>query len=352
MKTDDYFQEMRRISELVQPELERSIKDIESGIRRDPSSEIGLKLVRERLKKPKLRDILTYVSYMAVNPNNDPQQISKACASMELLNCSTYAFNWILDQKQQVESNEDINNLIVFGNLLRERSQELLSEYGRLDLVKGIGEISRDIYEAQHLDSFILTYENIHNLVPLEKFEKFYNERVEKITGSFYGLCSFVGASIGEDKKRNDKSKEILRRFGIMLGTAGQIMNDLGDFVLVTEDKVSVEKSYKDQFSDIRQARLTLPAMYTILYGNDEEKNAVLSLMGSTNLYFSKMAQCQDAIISSGAKDYVLNKTKRYRRQIKELLHKLPPSYWRDILSMSTMHIYTNKYTHGMVKNV
>jgi len=329
MKARTYFETMRQISKSTRHILEKAIAEEDEGI--------GYRLIRRRLDKPKLRDILTYASYKLVS-NHDSARIYPVCAAMELFNCSTYAYNWILDQKEQVQTLEDINKLIIAGMQMREKSEELLFSYGDVELIQKFSETNKKIYDAQYLDIFKLTYEKFSN-ASMTDFENLYEKRLKNITGHFIGLCCYSGAAVGGDKE----TAEILHKYGVLLGTAGQLINDLGDFV-ASSQKV-LEKSYKDQFSDIRQGKLTLAAKYLLSHGTKQEQKSLTDLIGNTKPKIEEMERCQSAIVTSGAAKYVMERSKHYRNTAKKVLHQLPASHWRNLLSVASVHTRTNKYT-------
>ncbi len=328
MKAETYFEIMNQVSRSTRPILEKAIAGEDDCI--------GYRLIRRRLDKPKLRDILVYASYKSVC-NQDSEKVYPVCAAMELFNCSTYAYNWILDQKEDVHTGEDVNKLIIAGMQMREKSEELLFSYGNVELIQRFSEAHRKIYDAQYMDLFKLTY-NKFSTASMTDFENLYEQRLKNITGHFIGLCCYAGAAVGEDKK----NAEILHQYGVLLGTAGQLVNDLGDFV-ASPQKV-LEKSYKDQFSDIRQGKLTLAAKYALTHGTKQEQESLTDLIGNANPTIEELERCQSAIVSSGAAEYVMKRSKNYRNAAKKVLHQIPESHWRDILSVTSVHTRTNKY--------
>ena len=82
-----------------------------------------------------------------------------------------------------------------------------------------------------------------------------YFRTVDRKTGQLFSFACEAGARLGEGTPRTVGS---LRRFGVLLGRAFQVMDDVLDVVR------SSDAAGKEQLTDLAQGRMSLPLIYTM----------------------------------------------------------------------------------------
>jgi octaprenyl-diphosphate synthase len=142
-------------------------------------------------------------------------------------------------------------------------------------------------------------------------------------TAFLFSACAQLGAilgSIGEEKE------ELLRLYGLNVGLAFQLVDDVLDF---TSNERTLGKPVG---SDLKEGKLTLPLIYLMRDGKPEHRELVRTTLRSGNLE----DESRDAIIqlvrSYGTADRVLEKAHEYGRKAKACLETFPPCPARDAL--------------------
>ena len=134
---------------------------------------------------------------------------------------------------------------------------------------------------------------------------------------------------------------ETLKNFGLSYGNGVQIANDLGDFVLGTSQAVDFEKTYKDQYSDIRHGKLTYP----IILGLEiAEETPVKALLGKDNVNYKELELLTRYLKESGIFEKIKELSKAEYYECKRTLRNLPKSEARSMLSLMASMLRSNKY--------
>jgi len=147
-----------------------------------------------------------------------------------------------------------------------------------------------------------------------------YYRRIEAKTAS---LCAAATEMAGILAGAGESQIATLRRFGLELGTAFQIADDVLDFI---GDEAQLGKPAG---SDLRQGLMTLPTLwYLERIEDDAPVNAVLSGQRDTE----HVRTAIEAICSSGAIEASLAEARAHAEQSQEALATLPDNASRQIL--------------------
>ena len=259
----EYSSLMQETSREVDPLIEQALADIPLPL---------TELPRLRLGKPRLRDLAIRLGYELTGGKNW-REILPVCAAYELENSSSYAINWVLDEKGVPRDRKEQNDLIISGFVLRERADSILRKAGLDSLVASINTIQYEGYLGQHNDQRILIIENLDEYPTPESFLQDYEQRCVRLSGVFYGYCLLSGSIVA------GTAQNTLYDIGRTFGSGLQAANDLGDFALPNESTRTLEKQTNDQFSDLQQGKLTLP-IYFLLTTNPEDACNIRSKVG------------------------------------------------------------------------
>ena len=206
---------------------------------------------------------------------------------------------------------------------------------------KIVNNINSDIYIGQGYDLNDLNISKINFSISIEEYFEKYLERCEKLGGSLTSLCLEIGAILGN---ADSEFISILNKIGWLLGTAGQMVNDIADFVILSETQ-EIKNGYREQFNDIINGKVTYPLFYVLKNGKEFYKNRILEVLnGSRVLDLEEKKFLMEYLVKSGAisntKMIILSYYKRLKKEIK----KIPPSEARNLLSLSFSSLLTNKY--------
>ncbi len=335
MVTDKYFERMRETSARADTIIAHYVEGAHK-----PAAALPLR----RIGRPRLRDNAVRLGY-EISGGDDWHDVAPVCASYELLNCSTYVINWIFDKKNGDRSDAEVNDLIMAGFHLRELAERVLYDYGHVRLVASISRINEAVYEGQHLDMNVLRVGNARQFPTIDEFLKVYERRCMMLSGVFYGSALWAGSVVA--KVPNENLYSIASR----MGQDGQAANDLGDFAVPDPGITVIEKPYKDQLSDLRQGKLTLP-LFLMLTRASSQDRMILEDMAceSAPVAYEEVTRIMR---STGALDTCLTYLRTQHDAMKQSLYGLfPPSPARDAIAEMFVHTAHNKFIARLRKVV
>lgn len=331
----DYHAISRETSNEVDHVIRRYISDS------DPAT---AELPTKRLGRPRLRDVSIRLGY-EVSGGKNWREVVPLCAAFELENCSSYVINWIFDQKGGPKSRQEVNNLIIAGMQLRELSQLVLIDNKLEHLAFTINDIQRDGYRGQYTDLNTLIAENVRDFPSLESFLQAYDERCKNLSGVFHGYCLQSGSVLANNLQPT------LYTCGVLFGSGLQASNDLGDFTPPTEDAVVIEKPYSDQFSDLRQGKLTLPVYLLLTRGSEEDKRNIASKIGKITFTESDCSDVVSRLFSTDSFDECYQRLLSKKKLAKRTLYNtFPRSDARDLIAQMFSSIVCNKFITNLRK--
>jgi len=208
-----------------------------------------------RKGKPALRPLMARMCYEITGGTSWREQLP-VLAAVELLNISTYQSNFCFDEKAGINSASGRNGQFICSMLTFSRSLAVLDSATELaarpkaEIASLLARSNDQVYQGQFYDLNLLTFDMIANFPTLDEFTALYLERCNLIAGSTFRACA-AGAIL------NDPSPDILNALITYLGNLGsaaQVINDLGDYI------PQVTKDYAQPYSDLNLGRLTLPA--------------------------------------------------------------------------------------------
>jgi geranylgeranyl pyrophosphate synthase len=293
-----------------------------------------------------LRPYLVRLGYELAG-KSDWVNIASACAAIEILNISTYQSNIVFDSKNGGFSHTQKNNQFISSMLSLELAIDMvlkLEKSSGSDVVTCIidrfHETNRDIYIGQFIDLNEFAIDNLDLTISESAYLTTYIQRCNKLGGSLTSLCLDIGCLLGEG---SDCLRSSLKDIGMALGTAGQILNDLSDYIPQIKDK-DIFVGYKSSFSDFRMGKITYPLFHLLnqlpkqqySYIIDmllKEKKNTLSMEGITHLL------CQYGSVKATKKLIW-----RYYKLLKKEIKKITRDNYRDFLSITLSSLLTNKY--------
>ncbi|NUO09173.1 MAG: polyprenyl synthetase family protein [Candidatus Brocadia sp.] len=292
-----------------------------------------------------LRPYLVRLGFELAGGNNWID-IAPACAAVEIFNISTYQANIVFDNKNGICSDEvQKNNQFISSMISRELAIDTIWKLrkcyaGKIisQIIDGFHMTNRDIYIGQFYDLNVLTVNNLNLFMPEDEYLSLYLQRCESLSGNFISLCFEIGCLLG---RCDDYQITVLKEIGIILGIAGQIVNDLSDFI-PTSNFTEVYKSYH---SDLKMGKITYPFFCLLKESSNEQKLKLLNILNQKEqmtlneikILINYLNQSR-AIIKT--RKLILSLYKQLKREIR----KIKKSEYRNFLSLSFSIISTNKY--------
>lgn len=213
----------------------------------------------------------------------------RLAAAVEFIHTATLLHDDVVDDSMQRRGKESAN--VVFGNeasvlvgdFLFSRAFQLMTADGSLDVLRILSTASAVIAEGEVKQ---LTTQN-----NLDTTMEDYLSVIEGKTAALFAAACEVGPLIaGQD----DKTVAALRDYGMALGIAFQIIDDVLDYEPAY--KKSEKKLGKNIGDDFREGKMTAPILYALECADEEEKKFWQRTFGDKNQKEGDLQHAQNLI--------------------------------------------------------
>lgn len=198
----------------------------------------------------RLRPLLTILA--AKMGQAQTPQVVRAAAALELVHLGSLIHDDVIDDSCWRRGQPSINAVygnrvaVLLGDFLFARSLDLARQVG-IDAVQVISDVISSLVEGE-LDQLQRSYD-------ISITEEEYWERIRRKTASFIAECCRLGALYSPG---NPVEPEELHAFGLNLGLAYQVADDILDYVA---DEQTMGKPTNH---DLREGVITLPIIHTL----------------------------------------------------------------------------------------
>ncbi len=142
-------------------------------------------------------------------------------------------------------------------------------------------------------------------------------------TGFLFSACSQLGGVLGS---AGEEKEELLRLYGLNVGLAFQLVDDVLDFI---SDEGTLGKPVG---SDLKEGKLTLPLIYLMRDGESRHRELVRNALHEGNLDASACDEIIKLVREYGTADRALEKAHDYARKARACLSNFPACKSRDAL--------------------
>jgi octaprenyl-diphosphate synthase len=219
--------------------------------------------------------------------------------------------------RESVHSRWGPNITVLLGDYLYIKTINHSLESKHKQIVQILTDISSKMIEGE-LDEYYVSWN-------LDIDENDYLDIINKKTASLFSASCRIGGILG---MASEEEENALAEFGTNLGMIFQIVDDLLDY---TGDEHTMGKPV---LSDLREGRITLPLIYTLNNDGQENRKRITKLLKGKELNTASLDQILNIVRSNGALDYSKKKAQEYSVHSKTLIQKMPPSIYRDALSL------------------
>src|SRR6267143_2118403 len=263
---EDVQQTARRIFDLVSPELDL----VEEEFERQARSNIQViaylgDYLRESGGK-RVRPALTILSNYAVGGAGERYNSIRMATVMEFLHTATLVHDDIIDNSTTRRNRPTINaqygnqTAVLMGDWLYMSAFETSLAERSLPILDILTAVTRQMTEGELLQLTLLGRTDIS--------EEQYLDVLRRKTAFLFSSCCEVGSLLGV---ATEVQRTALRDYGLNLGTAFQLIDDLLDFT-VSDDRLG-----KATGVDLLEGKLTLPLIY--LLESDESARELLQMV-------------------------------------------------------------------------
>ena len=249
MVLEDVRQTAKRIFDLVSPELDLVEEEFERQARSNIQviAYIGEYLRRSGGKR--VRPALTILSNYAVGGDGSNYGSIRMATVMEFLHTATLVHDDVIDRAATRRNRPSINSefgnqtAVLMGDWLYMSAYETSLAERSLAILDILTAVTRKMTEGELLQLTLIGRTDIS--------EEQYFDVIARKTAYLFSACCEIGALLG---KANPVMQNMLRDYGMNLGIAFQLVDDLLDFTS-TEDVLG-----KPAGADLLEGKVSLPS--------------------------------------------------------------------------------------------
>jgi len=216
---------------------------------------------------------------------------------------------------------------VLVGDFLFSRSSRMAVEKKHIEFLKILADTAIRMTEGQMLELI-----NTHNWSITRR------EYMGIITSKTADLLSTACASGGRVARAKKDDIESLRNFGLNMGIAFQIVDDVFDYTS------SVEKTGKPIGSDLREGKITLPLIYTLTYLEKGERGRLEHLFKNGNASDKDYLRIIELVKDNGATNKCLKDAQDYANLAETYLSPFPDSPVKESLLKLNQFIVDRSY--------
>ncbi len=244
----------------------------------------------------------------------------RAGALIEMLHNASLIHDDVIDRSEIRRGKPSFNALfgkdraILFGDYLIASIFEASMEYGEKEFFKVLNHTLKIMSEGE-----IIQLNNKTNINISE--ETYFRIILRKTSELIANACELGAISTNS----NQTTRQRLREFGIGIGIAFQIQDDLFDYSF----DLSTGKTPNN---DIKEKKLTLPLIYALTQMNQEEKMFISSFFSSSIPDEELIPEIAELVRTRGGIEYSLDKANNYISRSLMVLDEFPSNYAKDVL--------------------
>ena len=240
-------------------------------------------------------------------------------AVVEFIHTATLLHDDVVDESElrrgRKTANAEFGNSasVLVGDFLYSRAFQMMVAVRSMRVMEVMADATNAIAEGE-----VLQLLNARNLAITEAA---YLDVIRRKTAKLFEAAAQLGAIVGD---ASPEIEEGLARYGMHLGTAFQLVDDVLDY---SGDAAHTGKNLGD---DLRQGKPTLPLIHVLQRGSAKQAALVrTAIEGGGRENFEAVLE---AIHATGALEYVRNKAKGEAGLAREAISALSNSRYRDSL--------------------
>lgn len=240
-------------------------------------------------------------------------------AIIEFIHTATLLHDDVVDSSDLRRGQDTANALwgnaasVLVGDFLYSRAFEMMVEIDRMQVMAILSKATNTIAEGE-----VLQLLNCHDP---DTTEERYLEVIHNKTAKLFESASELAAVICN---RPDEEQQAMAKYGMHLGCAFQLIDDVLDYTSSAED---MGKNLGD---DLAEGKPTLPLIYTMRNGSPEQASMIREAIENGGL--DKIDEIHQAIHHSGAIEYTSDCAKKEAQHAIAALNFLPASAYKDAL--------------------
>jgi octaprenyl-diphosphate synthase len=242
-------------------------------------------------------------------------------AVFEFIHTATLVHDDIIDDATTRRGRPSVNSVfgnhftVLLGDYLYIRSMNMALRARKIRLIDILAEATERMIEGEILGAHLRGRADVTRAQHLAIVER-------KTAWLFSACCRAAAVLAGADPK----VEEDLARYGMSLGVAFQLVDDLLD---LSADEATLGKPVA---SDLREGRLTLPWIELLERGTEQERQQVRWVLEDGAFARASFAELRRALERIGSLDNTRRLAREHAETARRVIERFPPGPFKDVL--------------------
>ena len=265
----------------------------------------------------RLRPLITMLAAKVFSYQGDKHYLMAAI--IEFIHTATLLHDDVVDESDLRRGNETANALfgnaasVLVGDFLYSRAFEMMVDVGSMKVMQILAETTNVIAEGE-----VMQLMNCHDA---DTTEQRYLDVIHAKTAKLFEAATRLGAVLCE---RPEPEEQAMASYGMHLGTAFQLIDDVLDY------SSSSEEMGKNVGDDLAEGKPTLPLIYAMRNGSEEQSEVVRKAIEEGGLNY--LDQVMDAFKQTGAIEYTVDTARKEAELAIQQLEHLPESEYKKAM--------------------
>ena len=310
--------DMQDVNKLIYAQLESDVALI---------NQLGFYIINGGGKR--MRPLLSILAARAIDYQGEAHL--KLAAIIEFIHTASLLHDDVVDESMLRRGRETANALfgnsasVLVGDFLYTRSFQMMTELGSMNVLEMLADATNVLAEGEVLQ--------LMNCNDPDTSEESYMRVIYCKTAKLFEAATRLAGVLADSPI---EIQTALADYGKYLGTAFQLTDDLLDYTADTEE---LGKNIGD---DLAEGKPTLPLIYAIAHGTDEEQALIRKAVelgdGTQNI-----EEILTALKNCGALEYTLNRALEESAKAIEALACIPDSdYKQALISLAKIAVDRN----------
>lgn len=275
----------------------------------------------------RVRPALNILSNYAVGGDGSKPNAIRLATVMEFLHTATLVHDDIIDNADTRRNRPSVNarfgnqTAVLMGDWLYMSAFETSLQERSLEILDILTRLTRKMTEGELIQLTMLGRTDVS--------EKEYFDVLQRKTAFLFSACCEIGAILGG---ANEQQQIALRDYGLNLGTAFQLADDLLDF---TADEEVLGKAAG---ADLLEGKLTLP-LILLLKDNSEWRVSLEQVMHDGDYRRVSRENLLKELETGGSLEATKKRAHFYATEARQNLDLLPESKYRNALTEIAAYI-------------
>jgi octaprenyl-diphosphate synthase len=278
---------------------------------------LGTHLINSGGKR--LRPILLLIAARLCGYRGDRHAL--LAAVIEFIHTATLLHDDVVDKSDTRRGRATANAVwgnkapILVGDFLFSRSFQILVEYADLEVLKVVADTCAIISQGEVMQLVVSE--------DLETSDAQYMQVVESKTASLFAAAARIGAVVAGQPV---DMQERLARYGMLLGTAYQIVDDTLDYMTTRE---TLGKTIG---ADFQESKITLPVIHAYSHGDESERQFWKEAIELNHKPEGSLQRAIELIQARGSIEYTMARARQLAREARDALAPFPASPEKEAL--------------------